>query len=277
MAPMLRPLRRLYRRLFPRLRDSWLDEDLRELPRDAAFEAAYQHELASAPGRPGEDVFLAARYREGMRWRNMLGRVLGEPEPPPATRARVLDLGAGNGAVELALAADPSLLPVSVDRLWNRVGAAVHRHAGVPFRRVVAELQALPFLSAAFDAVLSLETVEHLELPAAAGREAARVLRPGGSILLITPPRWRYALRPDPHFAIRGLTLLPPALQRRVAARRGFGEPHHYVHRIYGSASQIARLFPGCTLARTLSRSRAPSRWIWDALILQKHDTPGSV
>jgi len=274
---MLRPLRRLYRRRFPRLRDPWLDQDLRELPRDAAFEEAYRAELAAEPGRPGEDAFLAARYREGMRWRNVLGRLLAEPGRPPAARVRVLDLGAGNGAVELALAADPSLLPVSVDRLWNRLGVATHRRAGVPFRRVVAEAQALPFRSATFAAALNLETLEHLEQPVEAGREAARVLVPGGSMVLITPPRWRWVLREDPHFGIRGLILLPPALQRRVAARRGFGAPHHYVHRIYGSARQIARLFPGCTLARTLTRSRAPKRWIWDALVLEKSDPDRSV
>jgi hypothetical protein len=84
---------------------------------------------------------------------------------------------------------------------------------------------------------------------------------PGGPILLTTPPRWRYALRPDPHFGLRGLALLPPAWQRSVAARRGFAGPHHYVHRLYGSAAQVARLFPGCRLARVLSRSRAPGRW----------------
>jgi SAM-dependent methyltransferase len=276
---MLHPLRRLYRRVFPRLTDPWLDEDPRHLPPDDAYEAAYRAELAAEPGRPGESAFLAARYREGMRWRNVLARVLEEPGRSPTARTRVLDLGAGNGAVELALAADPTLRPVSVDRLSNRVGCAVHRRAGVPFRRVVAEAHALPLRSGAFDAIFNLETVEHLELPAEAGRETARVLRPGGSMLLTTPPRWRYALRPDPHFGIRGLVLLPPALQRAVAARRGFADPHHYVHRIYGAAPQIARLFPGCTLGRILSRSRAPRRWIWDALILRKAappDTPPS-
>jgi SAM-dependent methyltransferase len=135
---------------------------------------------------------------------------------------------------------------------------------------VVAAAQALPFRAAAFDAVLSLETVEHLERPEEAGREAARVLRPGGPILLTTPPRWRYALWPDPHFGLHGLALLAPRWQRVVAARRGFAEPHHYVHRLYGSAAQVARLFPGCRLARVLSRSRAPGRWFWDALVLTR-------
>ena len=267
---MLRPLRRAYRRLSPRRLDPWLDEGLRPLPADPPFEAAYRREVVTAGGGPGEAEFLAARYREGMRWRSVLRRLLAGSSGAAGGRHRVLDLGAGNGAVELALAADPGLLPVSVDRLWNPEARASHRRAGAPFRRVVAAAHALPFRAAAFDAVLSLETVEHLERPGEAGREAARVLRPGGPILLTTPPRWRYAVRPDPHFGLRGLALLPPAWQRSVAARRGFAGPHHYVHRLYGSAAQVARLFPGCRLARILSRSRAPGRWFWDALVLTR-------
>lgn len=267
---MLRLLRRSYRRFLPRRRDPWLDGEIDWLPRDRAFEAAYLREVSAEAGRPLEEAFLAARYREGMRWRAVLSRLLTGSSGSVGGRRRVLDLGAGNGAVELALAADSEVVPVSVDRLWNLTGAAVHRRARMPFRRVVAEAQALPFPAATFDAVLSLETLEHLEVPVEAGRETTRVLRPGGSILLTTPARWRYAIRPDPHFGIRGLALLPARWQRAWAARRGFAGPHHYVHRLYGSAPGVARLFPGCSLARILCRSRAPGRWFWDALVLTK-------
>lgn len=263
-------LRRTYRRLVPRRSEPWLDEHTGALPDDRRFEEAYLKEVVTAGGGPGEAEFLAARYREGRRWRNVLNRLLAGSERPAEGRWRVLDLGAGNGAVELALAADPDLRPVSVDHLWNPTATAVHRRAGMPLRRVVADAQDLPFPTEAFDAVLSLETVEHLARPAEAGREAVRVLRSGGAVLILTPPRWRYALRPDPHFALRGLALLPPSWQRRVAARHGYCAPHNYVHRLYGSVVQVARLFPGCSLARVLSRSRAPKRWFWDALVLKR-------
>lgn len=269
---LLRVFRRAYRCVFPRLREPWLDEELVWLGSDRAFEAAYLGEVRSIGGGPREAAFLGARYREGMRWRSVLRRLLAGPCPPVGARYRVLDVGGGNGAVELALAADPGLVPVSVDRLWNASAGAVHRRAETPFRRVVAEAHRLPFRPAAFDAVLSLETVEHLERPKEAGREAVRVLRPGAPILLTTPPRLRYALRPDPHFGLRGLALLPAGWQRSRAARHGFTGPHHYVHRLYGSAAQVARLFPGSRLGRVLSRSRAPGRWFWDALVLTKAD-----
>lgn len=261
--------RRAYRRLFPRLRDELLDAQVRPLADDPGLEAIYRDDVRQKGGAPVDAEFLAARYREGMRWRTLLKRLLADPGQP-ADGFRVLDLGAGNGAVELALAADPQLVPVSVDRLPSSTGAAIHRRAGKPFRRVVGAADALPFRSSTFHAMLCLETIEHLDRPAAAGREAVRVLRPNGTILLTTPARWRYLLRPDPHFGIRGLALLPAAGQRAVAARYGFDAPHHYVHRLYRTASQVVGLFPGCFLKHALSRSRAPRRWSWDALVLTR-------
>ena len=81
--------------------------------------------------------------------------------------------------------------------------------------------------------------------------------------------RWRYFLRRDPHFGIPLLTLWPAPVQRRIAAARGFDQPHHYVNRIYSSVTQIARtLFP-LQIVAVLSRSRMPSRWFWDAIFLR--------
>lgn len=45
----------------------------------------------------------------------------------------------------------------------------------------------LPFTDESFDAVLSLEGIEHFENQAAFVRECARVLRPGGRFILTTP------------------------------------------------------------------------------------------
>lgn len=272
LSPRLARLRRLYRLIFPRRTDPLLDAEPRSYPADTAFARAYEREVKTAAGGPGEAAFLEARFREGVRWREVLLRLLAEQErsPPARGRHRVLDLGAGNGAIELALAASPDLLPFSVDRLWNEEARRIHRRADMPFRRIVAEAPALPFRDAAFDAALSLETLEHLAEPATAGREAARVLWSGAPILLTTPSRWRYALRPDPHFGLRGLALRSPEGQRRTAARHGFDGPHHYVHRLYGSTRQIARLFPGFRVVRVLTRSRAPRKWLWDALVLRR-------
>ena len=64
--------------------------------------------------------------------------------------------------------------------------------------------------------------------------------------------------------------MLPSSMQRRIAARRGFDQPHHFVDRIYTSAASIANLFPRCRIERTMTRSRLPKRFFWDALVLRK-------
>jgi SAM-dependent methyltransferase len=58
----------------------------------------------------------------------------------------------------------------------------------------------LPYADGFFDLVVSLEGIEHLEAPAVCIREFARVLRPGGRLVLTTPnvnniqARWEYLL-----------------------------------------------------------------------------------
>jgi 2-polyprenyl-3-methyl-5-hydroxy-6-metoxy-1,4-benzoquinol methylase len=50
-----------------------------------------------------------------------------------------------------------------------------------------ADIQNLPFAAGSFDTIFSLETVEHVPDPPQAFRELARVLKPGGRLLLSTP------------------------------------------------------------------------------------------
>jgi SAM-dependent methyltransferase len=243
--------RRLFRRLLPRRIDPLLD-----VPRTVPADAAREQQYLAAIGEERRDPFLASRYSEGIRWRGVLAAYL----PPPA---RLLDIGAGNGAVELAMATG-GYSAVSVDTEWNATARALGA------RRVIADATALPFRERSFDAVLLLEAVEHLPRPAQVSAQAAGVLRTGGCVLVTTPPRWRFALRGDPHFGIPLLLLLPPSLQRAVAARHGFGQRHHYVARIYSSAPQVVRALAPLRLRAVLSRSRAPLRWFWDALLLVK-------
>ena len=60
-----------------------------------------------------------------------------------------------------------------------------------------ADALALPFAEASFDSVLCNEVLEHVPEPARLLSEAARVLRPGGTLVLTTPQTW--GLHEEPH------------------------------------------------------------------------------
>jgi SAM-dependent methyltransferase len=55
-----------------------------------------------------------------------------------------------------------------------------------------ADLAALPFRDATFDIAVSSHVAEHLTQPERVFGELARVLKPGGRLLILTPNRWHY-------------------------------------------------------------------------------------
>ncbi len=55
--------------------------------------------------------------------------------------------------------------------------------------RVIREGEPLPFADGSFDAITCLEVIEHVADERQTFRELARVLRPGGILILTTPPR----------------------------------------------------------------------------------------
>ena len=64
----------------------------------------------------------------------------------------------------------------------------------------VADLTALPFRDAAFDACINIVTLEHVREPACALREIARTLAPGGRFLLVVPHEWEVHQSPHDYF-----------------------------------------------------------------------------
>ncbi len=103
---------------------------------------------------------------------------------PEAPRARVLDVGCGDGRflAELGRRADAW----GVDLSRRALG---HARARVAHARLVGcQAHALPFADASFDAVTLLDVIEHVrdEREAEVMREALRVLRPGGTLVVST-------------------------------------------------------------------------------------------
>jgi SAM-dependent methyltransferase len=61
------------------------------------------------------------------------------------------------------------------------------RRAGPRLQCIVGQIEALPLVAKTFDAVLALDVLEHLDDDTAGLREAARLVKPGG-LLLVTVP-----------------------------------------------------------------------------------------
>lgn len=102
--------------------------------------------------------------------------------PRPTAGARLLDVGAAYGfAVDEATERGWSAfgLEISVD-------AAARTAALCPGRALVANALRLPFADATFDAVTLWDVLEHLADPRRAAQEVARILRPGGRLVLST-------------------------------------------------------------------------------------------
>lgn len=97
----------------------------------------------------------------------------------------VLDAGSGDGAAAASLAPYCRSL-TCIDTNPRMIEAARERLAGFEHVRTqVADLHELPFDDASFDAVLMFHTLTYAERPARALAECARVLRPGGRLVLL--------------------------------------------------------------------------------------------
>jgi 2-polyprenyl-6-hydroxyphenyl methylase/3-demethylubiquinone-9 3-methyltransferase len=99
--------------------------------------------------------------------------------------ARVLDLGCGNGSLTAALAR-PGWDVTAIDSSPEAIALARAAYPGIRF--IEADVTApLALAPASFDAVVSVECIEHVTDPRALLRNAQRALAPGGVLLLTTP------------------------------------------------------------------------------------------
>jgi SAM-dependent methyltransferase len=97
--------------------------------------------------------------------------------------ARILEVGCGLGFFASRLARRFSV--VGLDISLEALSFARQRWG---FRSLIrGDAEFLPYLSETFDVVIALDVIEHLAQPEAFLAEAARVLHPGGVLVLTTP------------------------------------------------------------------------------------------
>jgi 2-polyprenyl-3-methyl-5-hydroxy-6-metoxy-1,4-benzoquinol methylase len=137
---------------------------------------------------------------------------------PDAAFGLALDAGCGTGVCSLALA-ERARRVLAFDLSGGSLRTAHRLAEGAGAKRVAfaqGSLLQLPFRDAAFDLVWSWGVVHHTADPVRALDELARVLRPGGTLVLAL--YWRTRLTPL-HEALRRACLrLGPAGRRRFLA-----------------------------------------------------------
>ena len=137
-------------------------------------------ELTGERTLPGiwHETYWFARHVAGYRW------ACDVLDLPGAT---VLEAGVGEGYGAALIAAAGARLVLGVDLDESTVAHLASTYAGVfPVR---ANLIALPARTGCVDVVVSAQTVEHLWDQTGFVAECARVLRPGGRLVLTTPNR----------------------------------------------------------------------------------------
>lgn len=94
---------------------------------------------------------------------------------------RLLDLGCGRGGlIEQLNHPLPQTMGLDPDL------ASLRQHR-LDFSRVQGTSEALPYADGSFDVIIASWLLEHVPQPARDMREVARVLRPGGAFIFITP------------------------------------------------------------------------------------------
>jgi SAM-dependent methyltransferase len=157
---------------------------------------------------------LAAFWNQSREYYEMAAAA--NPEASPERRRmlahlksgeRVLDLGSGSCENALWLPAGCRYVGLDV----SLVGLRMADEAGRPGARVRGDSEGLPFPDGAFDAVLSTYALEHFHDPGATLREGARVVRPGG-LLLVLGSTWDLPYEYPPS--------LPASRRLEVSVRR---------------------------------------------------------
>jgi ubiquinone/menaquinone biosynthesis C-methylase UbiE len=200
------------------------------------------------------------------------GLVRAHLQPSDLAVGRALEIGCGRGGFACWLARQSPRPACLVAADFSSSAVAMGRDfasrrglQGVEWMQ--ASIQALPFASASFETVISMETIEHVPDPPCAVRELARVLKPGGRLFLSTPN----------YFSTTGLYRIYLRLRGRVFTEEGqpinqFTRLPLTLHWVRSAGLRVAKtdgvghyaLLPGRSPIRIgwLDRARILTKWL---------------
>jgi len=157
---------------------------------------------------PDADVEQRARLSLG-RSHHRIYQIVAEVLAARGAGGALADIGCGSGDLWRAL----------VGPFRSCIGVDAVRYDGLPpdveFHTADLDAARLPLTDARVDAAAAVEVIEHLENPRAFVRELARIVRPGGWVVVTTPNQ------------LSALSLLTLALKGRFSAFQDNAYPAH--------------------------------------------------
>jgi SAM-dependent methyltransferase len=139
-------------------------------------------EPGPAPDSAYADMLYRDRFWPSRRYEDRCDRIALRAMLPP-TGGRMIEIGAGFGRLADEYTGYDSV--VLLDLSGAQIEAARERLRDDPRYEVVeGDAFHLPFPDASFDAVVCVRVIHHFEDPRPAIREMARVLKPGGTLVL---------------------------------------------------------------------------------------------
>ena len=207
--------RALWRTLTDASDDPLLRQDAERIPGVLAQRSVEQNWADAVAGD------MERHYSPGRTWEALARSALPLLQP-----GDVLDIASGDGVLAELLAPHARRY-VCVDASAKVVGAAaerLRRFSNVEVHE--GDMHALSFATASFDLVVLMHALTYSGKPAAAVAEAARVLRPGGRLLLSSLARHGHRAVVEA-YGHRNLGFTPKDLRRfaeRAGLRIGAGE-----------------------------------------------------
>ncbi len=161
-----------------------------------------------------------AKWRNGRLWQETkqkrtleileLFMSMAGKTPDSLKGLRVLDLGCGMGGLSVALAREGAIVhPYDYNPAYCQITRLRGRRYDLELSPVNGGGEHLPFPGGAFDIIVCMDVLEHVQRPQDLLAEASRCLKPGGLLYITAINRFAFN---DPHYHVRGVNWLPRRL-----------------------------------------------------------------